>query len=97
MISKLLATRIRKAGVKEVYVMGVIPASNIPLWRRPFWNTRVDKSLQDLNDKLKKSEGAFFKGLSQYQILTEEDYVDELHLTPKGYSKINMRMGFSNQ
>lgn len=86
-----------KAGVGEVTVISVIPASTIPLWRRVFWSDKIEIARLKLNQTLKENNGEYIFLEIEDNFLQQSDYIDELHFSKSGYDKLNSLLNLKSK
>lgn len=82
-------------GASPVVILGVFPTSEVPLWRRPFWDEDISKARLVVNRRLSRMQSECeWQFLSCDKFLEPETmYRDELHLKGSSYELLNQFLG----
>ena len=77
----------------------IFPVGTIPIYRRPFWNTKVQAAVSELNDHIRAQKRDGVVVFDTAPILTDEHGVtrgefslDFLHLNDAGYAALNAKL-----
>ena len=93
---RAIATRLAQSG-KPVIITTVFPCGDVPLTRRPWWSSDVDRAINEVNRSIRAMEGEpGIRVFDSHPPLTDTGgrvksayQADLLHLSPRGYQALN--------
>ncbi|MFB2839783.1 SGNH/GDSL hydrolase family protein [Floridanema evergladense] len=89
-----IVKRSRSLGA-TVILTTVIPAGEIPLERKPFWSSEIDRAVVEVNSYIHSLQAPNLIILDSYSLLEQNrknNYQDTLHLNSQGYEILNKEL-----
>lgn len=73
----------------SVVVLGVFPTSQVPLWRKPFWNEEIETARLKVNAEISELELKWDYLDCDHLFVLDSMFRDQLHLSPDSYQLLN--------
>lgn len=90
-----IVKRSQSVGAK-VILTTIFPVGEVPLARKPFWSSDVDRAIVEVNSYISSLQGPNVIILDSYALLVENGKnkyeLDTLHLNDKGYEILNQEL-----
>lgn len=90
-----IVKRSRSLGA-TVILTTIIPAGEIPLVRKPFWSSEIDRAVVEVNSYISSLQGPNVIIFDSYSLLNQTQknnyYKDTLHLNSQGYEILNKEL-----
>ncbi|MBE9226396.1 SGNH/GDSL hydrolase family protein [Phormidium sp. LEGE 05292] len=90
-----IVKRSRSLGA-TVILTTIIPAGEIPLERKPFWSSDIDRAVVEINSYISSLQAPNVIILDSYSLLEQKQknnyYRDSLHLNDRGYEILNKEL-----
>ena len=90
-----IVKRSRSLGA-TVILTTIIPSGEIPLVRKPFWSSEIDRALVEVNSYISSLQAPNVIIFDSYSLLNQTQknnyYKDTLHLNEKGYEILNKEL-----
>lgn len=90
-----IVKRSRSLGAK-VILTTIFPPGEIPLVRKPFWSSEIDRAITEVNAYIYSLQAPDVIILDSYSLLNQNQknkyYRDSLHLNSKGYEILNKEL-----
>lgn len=90
-----IVKRSRSLGA-TVILTTIIPAGEIPLVRKPFWSSEIDRAVVEVNSYISSLQAPNVIILDSYSLLNQKPknnyYRDSLHLNDRGYEILNKEL-----
>ena len=90
-----IVKRSRSLGA-TVILTTIIPAGEIPLVRKPFWSSDIDRAVVEVNSYISSLQAPNVIILDSYSLLNQKQknnyYRDSLHLNDRGYEILNKEL-----
>lgn len=90
-----IVKRSRSLGA-TVILTTIIPAGEIPLMRKPFWSSEIDRAVVEVNSYISSLQAPNVIIFDSYSLLNQNQknnyYKDTLHLNEKGYEILNKEL-----
>lgn len=90
-----IVKRSRSLGA-TVILTTIFPPGEIPLIRKPFWSSEIDRSITEVNSYIYSLQAPNVIVLDSYSLLNQNQknqyYRDSLHLNSKGYEILNQEL-----